>query len=172
MEHDWSGSPLTAPLSWCFARDPKTLWFVASLPGGQCFDAHHAQGEFVEGLWERDVAEFFVKDRSGRYQEFNVSPAGAWWTAVLSSYRTREEITPKLHVSAVEVTIQDGMWTALLGVAHAGLAVALDSDSLVHVSGIVHKPGRQFLSSQPVAAIEPDFHHPDAFQVVGLRDVP
>ncbi len=169
---DWAGCSVQPAFRWCFARDPKTLWFRASLPGGQHFDRQHAPGEFVEGLWEQDVAEFFLKDSSGRYQEFNVSPAGAWWTVALRGYRTREETTPELYVSAIEASVEADGWTAVLGISHAGLSVQLDDSSLLHVSGIVHKPARQFLSSRPVAGIEPDFHHPEAFQRVSFQEFP
>ena len=37
-------------------------------------------GQFVEGLWEQDVAEFFVAAGGTECQEINISPTGAWWS--------------------------------------------------------------------------------------------
>ncbi len=52
---------------------------------------------FVEGLWEHDVAEFFLLDRRrGTYQEYNLSPGGAWWAAAFSAPRVRLDPQPDL----------------------------------------------------------------------------
>lgn len=161
---DWRGGPLASSFDWAFVLDPKTLWFCARVPGRPDFERSHLPGEFVEGLWERDVAEFFIQDSSGRYQEFNVSPSGAWWTVLLMSYRTRAEATLEPRLAAVDTGISDGGWSAVLGVARDDLSVALEEGSRLHVSGIVHKPVKQYLSSKPVPSIDPDFHYPDCFQ--------
>lgn len=172
LAHSWSGELLPCPWQWSIVRDPKTLWFIASLPGGSDFNRQHTIGDFVEGLWEREVAELFIKESSGRYQEFNVSPGGAWWTVVLSSYRTREANLQELHEPTVQTVLGEGSWRAVLGVDQSCLSVALTSTSLIHVSGIVQKPRRHFLSSQPVVALEPDFHHPDTFRPLQFLAMP
>lgn len=163
---DWKGASLSSSFDWTFVLDPRTLWFLANVPGQPDFDRNLQLGEFVEGLWERDVAEFFIRDRGGRYQEFNVSPAGAWWTVLLTSYRTRAEATLEPHVTAIEVSASEHGWSAVLGVARDDLSVALEAGSLIHVSGIAHKPVKQFLSSHPVPSIDPDFHYPSCFQPI------
>jgi len=67
----WGGDALAVPLSWSVAVDPKTLWFVCSLPGGKTRVPNDSPGAFIEGLWEGDVAEFFIKNEDGAYQEIN-----------------------------------------------------------------------------------------------------
>ncbi len=168
----WDGHSLPYPLQWLIVRDPRRLWFVASAPGGADFDRQHAAGDFVEGLWERDVAEVFIKESSGRYQEFNVSPGGAWWSVVLSSYRTREVKQPEMLDPIIRTEVGEGRWRALLGVDLSSLAVDLSESSLLHVSGITQKPQRLFFSSQPVPTVEPDFHHPDAFAPAHFQLLP
>lgn len=162
----WNGQALPQPLQWAIVRDPKWFWFVASLSGGTEYDPQHSSGDFIEGLWERDVAEIFIKESSGRYQEFNVSPGGAWWTVVLSSYRTRETTIPELREPVIRAELGEGQWRVVLGVELSCLAVELSESSTVHVSGISHKPQRVFISSCPVSGVEPDFHHPKAFMPV------
>ena len=168
----WDGECLPYPLQWLIVRDPRKLWFVVSAPGGSAFERHHSAGDFVEGLWERDVAELFIKESSGRYQEFNVSPGGAWWTVVLSSYRTREAKQPEMPDPIIRAQVGEGRWRALLGVDLSSLAVDLSESSSLHVSGITQKPQRLFLSSRPVASVEPDFHHPGAFVPVHFQSLP
>ena len=168
---NWSGQVLSAPLQWAIARDQKRLWFVASLPGGTDYNRQHSSGEFVEGLWEQDVAELFIKESSGRYQEFNVSPGGAWWSVALSSYRTREPALPELREPIIRVELQEGRWRVVFGVDRSCLAVELTDNSRLHVSGISHKPQRAFLSSCPVPGVDPDFHHPDAFMPVRFQAI-
>ncbi len=163
---DWKGGALSSSFEWSFVKDPQTLWFIASVPGQPDFDATPLRGEFVEGLWERDVAEFFIKDESGRYQEFNISPAGAWWTVLLTAYRTRSETTHEPRITAIDVKVEEMGWWALLGVACDDLSVALNERSTIHVSGISHKPTKHFISSHPPAGVDPDFHHPECFQPV------
>jgi len=51
------------------------------------------KGDYVEGLWEADVAEFFLAKAntagSFNYLEINVSPEGAWWSMEHHGIRQR-----------------------------------------------------------------------------------
>ena len=160
---DWVAARLDSPFEWTFVRDPKTFWFSASIPGGSDYDATLEKGEFVEGLWMRDVVEFFIKDSTGQYQEFNVSPAGAWWSVLLTSYRNRSETCIPLHPPYVEVGRSTDHWTVTCGFSLNTIAVVFDREAQIHVSGIAHKPRQRFFSSHAVRDIEPDFHHPSVF---------
>ena len=57
---------------------------------------------FVGGLWERDVGEFFLMAEDGSYQEFNLSPTGAWWSARFRGHRdfTREDQCPSVKTGS------------------------------------------------------------------------
>ena len=164
----WNGIALPQLFKWSLARDPKTLWFVGTLPALPDYDSTLSKGEFVEGLWERDVVELFIKESSGRYQEFNISPAGAWWTVLLNSYRTRAPITKRPQLVALEVVQSKVGWSMVFGVEISSLEVSLEPDSLIHVSGIMHKPRQRFLSSNRIDGIEPDFHAPGCFQPIAF----
>jgi hypothetical protein len=146
------------------ACDETSLWFLSRVPGAPWYNAAHSQGSFVEGLWEDgDVAELFIGDASGRYQEFNVSPAGAWWTCHFNSYRERSSEQAAITPLYVEARRFDSHWEAVIAVKREQLPFAIDATLRAHVSGIVQKPSQSFLSSLPVEGIEPDFHHPSCF---------
>lgn len=165
---DWKQSALSGAFEWVFVQDPKFLWFVCRVPERPDYDGSRKSGDFVEGLWERDVAEFFVREPSGRYQEFNISPAGAWWTTVLTSYRTRSAISPSVSGVVIETRGTERDWVAVLGVPLESLAVGVDCGSSMHVSAIAHRPSARFLSSKPVPTIEPDFHDQRCFSPVSI----
>ena len=168
---DWRGAHLASAFEWCFVKDTERLWFSARLPGGSFYDQTHCVGDFVEGLWQQDVAEFFVKDSSGRYQEFNVSPSGAWWTTLLSSYRRRAAVQPKISNPEIHTQVLQGRWFAVIGVALADVGVQCNTQTLIHVSGIHGSPHQTFMSSKPQPHISPDFHEPNCFEAIEFEQL-
>jgi hypothetical protein len=148
------------------ARDITSLWLVADMPGPVEFDSCHKKGDFLEGLWLRDVAELFLAEPSGHYQEFNVSPGGAWWCCSFSSYRTRASVQRHPETVVVECSVDDAGWQIIFGVRLDELSVDLSGPVSAHVSAIRYKPQPLFLSSSPVAEIKPDFHHMGCFSPV------
>ena len=167
----WVGDVLPSPLWWVVALDPNHLWFAGSLPGGGVCIPHAKHGEFFEGLWEADVLELFIKDPSGRYFEFNVSPQGAWWAMELCAYRERVSYLRLPRVDLMETEVLLDRWTALVCLDRASLPMPISAGSTVHVSGIFHDDKPRYLSSNPVANVAPDFHHLEAFQRVSLSDL-
>lgn len=122
------------------------------------------QGQFVEGLWEHDVAEFFVASSEGTdYQEINISPTGAWWSAYFSDYRQLERevrFEPRLQIVRNETAWQIVFETELDNLvpwenAKCRLfsAASILYDPAPHYFCWNHKPG----------ADEPDFHRRDLF---------
>ena len=94
ISHDLSGAPLTSPLRFGLALSASHLYFGYAQPVNEGSFTPRPVGEFYEGLWEEQVLELFVAADSGeRYQEFNLSPSGAWWTQPFSSYRVRDTAT-------------------------------------------------------------------------------
>ena len=168
----WRGDPLPRNFSWCVALDPTNLWFYGSLPGGEVTLTGSSHGSVVEGLWEADVLELFIKDPSGEYFEFNVSPQGAWWATRLSSYRIRAKDFVLPRVLSVETTKGDGEWSSVVSIDRSSLPWDVGNEASMHVSGISHRGGARYLSSNRVIGVEPDFHHRDAFRPVELRPIP
>jgi len=104
---------------------------------------------FVEGLWNRDVCEFFLVASDGSYQEFNLSPTGAWWSARFRSYRSQESVCPGLSVVTSAARSRSG-WKATLSVPVAEV-IAWERFQVTAILG-----GRYF--STGACTGEPDFH--------------
>lgn len=168
----WKGTPLPHPFSWSVAVDPQTLWFVCSLPGGQLHSRGERQGEYVEGLWNRDVAELFIKSPEGRYQEFNVAPSGAWWAMTLSEYRKRDAGAKRPHLTHISCTLGEGSWEVVAAFERRSLDVDIAPSASIHVSGMWYHPEPTFLSSHPPHGVEPDYHHTGCFQPITMVSTP
>lgn len=131
-------------------------------------------GSFVEGLWNFDVAELFLRgDPAGAYQEFNLSPFGEWWSCGFSSYRCGRTPSPDFVLRA-ESRHTAGGWSGELTIPLAGLrAKGIDSSAMAaHVSAI-SGPGaeRRYISSNPLAGETPDFHRAETFEVLACVEV-
>jgi hypothetical protein len=168
----WMGSRLDAgSFQWAIGVDDSRLIFQTWVGcGAPRYNTAHQRGEFVEGLWNEDVVELFVMNSSGGYQEFNLSPAGAWWTCAFSSYRTRASEQRAFSPLFVEAHVTQTGWGALLGVALADISVVSPiSEARMHVSSIL-TAGEQprYLSSSPLSAKAPDFHDEGCFSRVVL----
>jgi len=166
----WRGKELPHPFSWGLAIDPSTLWFVAQVPAVATSELIGRQGEFVEGLWESDVAELFLRDSQGRYQEFNVSADGAWWSMTFSAYRERHNRPRKPVPSAVSVRCNSISWTAVLGLEIQSLDVSLLDPLQAHISGIVYEAAAPvYLTSGKALHFDPDFHDQRCFTKIVLQ---
>ncbi len=162
----WDGLRLDVPFEWSLLCDDLQLWFVCRIPGRATFDPSHVRGAFVEGLWEYDVAEFFLMDGEGRYQEFNVGPTGAWWRCGFTAYRTRATQSPVPTEVLVETHIDPNAWEVLFSIALRELLIPLERIVGAHVSAIVRHPTLRYISSCPVLGAEPDFHRRECFQKI------
>ncbi len=167
---DWHGKPLPTPLSWSVALDPEALWLVCSLPGGG--RSSSTGGEFVEGLWEEDVAELFIKSPNGVYQELNLAPSGAWWSMTLDEYRVRRGTPRRPEVRFMSTSFADDSWSVIAAFYRSSLEVAVSPEALLHVSAMWYREEPWFLSSCPPAGIAPDYHHPGCFEPVVMTSCP
>lgn len=129
------------------------------------------RGAFVEGLWDGDVAEVFIKSAAGRYQELNLAPSGAWWSMTLSDYRKRAPNARRPELLYVDSTVGDGQWEVVAAFKRRTLDVDITAESSVHVSGMWYRPQATFLSSHPPAGVDPDYHHGECFQSVSFTSV-
>ena len=171
FKKDWYGRPLQNAPSFVLASDPTNLWFYASWAAEPAYDAALECGQFMADLWKRDTAEFFLcEDGSARYQEFNLSPAGAWWTCVLKDYRKPEE--PGKH-SLPRVNclshVKGGKWMSAIAVERETIAVraSLTEVSRANVSFIADSPHYRFITWAGLSAAQPDFHKADQFENLG-----
>jgi hypothetical protein len=167
----WKGTTLPVPFSWSVAIDPRCLWFVCALPGGDVCASKKPQGSFVEGLWNGDVAELFIKGDDGRYQELNVAPSGAWWSMTLSEYRKREPEAKRPELVHTSCALEAGRWEVVAAFERQSLQVDVNPSSSIHVAGMWYRPESTFLSSHPPPGIEPDYHDHGCFQPISLTSI-
>lgn len=161
----WNGSRLSKPFEWSLAVDSQCLWFVSDIPAAPSERQLHRSNEFVEGLWEADVAELFVLTSNGTYQEFNVSVDGAWWAMPFSSYRVRASEAAVPHNVAVTIQRSSQSWTAIMAIPLVSLAVEWNRSVAFHICGIVYRHGvPTYLTSKVNGGFPPDFHDSRCFQ--------
>jgi len=117
-------------------------------------------GDFVEGLWERDVVELFLQtdDADDCYLEVNLAPSGAWWAVQLEGVRQRVHLLPELvRVDAV-VMLEDA-WEIEATISLPSLDSRLVGN-VTAISGVAH---RRYASWADLGGKRPDFHRPEAF---------
>jgi len=149
MERDWFGQPAGFAVEYSLAVVGERLEFnfSSALPP----DCEEKARGFVGGLWERDVGEFFLMAEDGSYQEFNLSPTGAWWSARFRGYRDfiREDQCPSMKTGAA--TTPEGGWKAWLTVELRDL-IEWEKTNVCAILG-----GRYFCTGRNNGG-EPDFH--------------
>jgi hypothetical protein len=123
----------------------------------------------VEGLATRDLVELYIMDEQNCYQEFHVSPAGAWWSGYFVGYRQRSDAMLKGRPSFVSAQQEAVGWSAEMVYPRAAMLVSVGSSSLVHATAISTLDGeRRFVSSAPITGIAPDFHRSECFKPIEL----
>ena len=172
ISRDWFNQPTLYRPAFQLTLTEETLAFRFKVDKPPECDLNHRRGQFVEGLWEREVAELFVMAPSGRYQEFNVSPAGAWWSASFSAYREREKSLDGLSVRTLAKP-EAHSWEVELQVPVRDLVV-LDGFELDqarwNVTAILSPEEPTYLSWGRIEKSQPDFHRADLFsQAVLIR---
>lgn len=163
----WNGDCLARPFQWSLTIDSQRLWFVSEIPAAPSEKKLHGSGEFVEGLWESNVAELFVMASDGKYQEFNVSEDGAWWAMTFLSHRVRSP-SPKVPKGVTITTERSTQsWTAIMAIPLASLEVEWNQNVALHVCGILYRQGvPTYLTSKAQSGFPPDFHDSRCFQSV------
>jgi hypothetical protein len=169
MDSDWYGAALAPPLCFTLASDSSYLWFVATRKAPATCRPGAEPGSFTEGLWEQDVAELFLADpTSGAYLEFNLAPNGAWWAAIFSAPRVRNEQQPdfpSIVTSYWEVGLHDA-WCSAIRVPLAFLEkeIGFSAETTANATAILNSPLRTFHSAHKLPGKEPDFHQPSLFR--------
>ena len=155
-----------AKVAYFAALTGQALYFAGQFQQTPWVYEDSLPGKFREKLWERDVIELFVKeDGKSRYQEFNLSPAGEWWSGVFKSARQPEEfdfsrVSPRIHLAT-----RDDVWQVALEMPFSACAVscAEPRNLKINICACIGRKHRAFFSAAPLAGSTPDFHQPDAW---------
>ncbi len=163
FESDWFGKPLDFVAEFCLAVSPRGLFFLISANNSPKF-SNHPLGQFTKGLWEEDVGELFIShSESSVYQEWNLSPSGAWWSQRFTEARKPDsQFAPDSAPSIKNHVHDDGWWSWIELPYNARLLEA----SRVDITMILTDPrgDRRFLSCCPEPGIAPNFHRPESYQ--------
>jgi hypothetical protein len=182
ISHEWHGSLVSPPLLFSLGLDPEALWFTASRAAAPQCNLSLTCGSFVEGLWEKELAEVFICSAGGtRYLEINLSPTGAWWSCSFHSYRARDSSAALGGVTALAETLtaQAKGWEATLRIPTPSIASAVPftpkgAEVRANVSGVVlTETSPLYLSYSNLEATQPDFHLTDKFSallILGIAD--
>lgn len=154
--------------------DPDNLFFSVKIPETRNFDKSLNTGQFKPDLWKHDVVEiFFASDKNcatqsstvGQdcpYQEFNVSPAGAYWTVKFSAYRSRipgtEEPVTGLQVES-RSTITGKILSIMIPKNNIINQCSLGNNSRINCCAILGNEPRTYFSTAALDNVKPDFHH-------------
>lgn len=132
----------------------------------------YPRGQFVEGLWNDDVAELFVAGPGCDYQEFNFSPTGAWWSTYFSNYRQRDRLCPD-PVPQLECRSGPDFWQIRCTLTLSSLLPwqGCSSDRRrLQVASILFPADPEYLSSGHCSGGTPDFHRLANFHPPGQGD--
>ncbi len=162
---DWYGRPPHHSARFSVSLDGDRLLYRFEADKAAECDTSLQTRQFVEGLWEQDVAELFIMAPSGRYQEFNLSPTGAWWCATFSDYREREAVLSNLRVET-SARRDETRWSVQLSLRLRDLVVLEGLDvrhALWNVTAILSPRDPEYLSWGRKNEYPPDFHRTDIF---------
>ena len=165
---DWHANNAPYPIQFSLALDPHSLFFVTDVHAEPMCDNTLSVGKFVEGLWTKDVAEFFIKEEgSSAYQEFNLSPKGAWWSQSFTSHRVRD--IPAVHTPSVKIfsdLTETRKWSTGIAVPRSYFSIPLSftEKTKINVNFILtHSSQEHFYTYAPPPPVNPDFHNSSNF---------
>lgn len=143
------------------ATDNTFLFFGARFFPPYFYSPEHTPKTFCPGLWECDVAELFIKEPgSERYQEFNLSPTGAWWTQAFEKYRTPLPHRPPTEVAiSTRVTESFREVSLKLPLSELRINATVDSTSQLNLTAILGEHSREYFTFTKPCTDTPDFHH-------------
>lgn len=162
---DWFGDVSPYAPEAAITVEGEMLHFAFRCGKAPLCDERMAPGEFVEGLWEQDVAEFFVAGPGPGYQEINIAPTGAWWCCLFSGYRERQEVvvfTPEINTHRTA-----NSWSVNFRVPLQHLRPwrgIKSEERLFSACSILHDPEPHYFAWNHETGGEPDFHRRDLFR--------
>lgn len=169
-EADWTGAELRFRAEFVLGLDPEALHLKAWCGLEPDCDFEREPGEFVPGLWRRDVAELFILDpESGVYREWNLSPVGAWWTDRYVAERERDPAythDPAAVQTLGEANAGKPGWSAQISIERADIGDLTGKRMNVPMIARQH-----FLSCCPEPKPEPDFHNISHYPLPEIRPI-
>lgn len=160
IDRDWYGQVCPA-VTFEFVKD-KGLWvFSTEIPVPPQNPLLAEPGQYFEGLWEQDVAEWFiVNPQTGMYVEINLASNGAWWLMPFSGPRQRNEsLLPDLGRISTRTHQEQEAWAAEISIPEYTLRHSLGAGEWTHnACFILGSEPRQYLSWASLNAEHPDFH--------------
>jgi alpha-galactosidase len=165
---DWRGEhadpqrETQARLLW--SHEYLFIRFVCRYRGIYVFEDSNSRRD---GLWERDVAEIFVRppqDALRHYREFEISPNGDWLDLDIDHGQKR--ILFCSMKSRVAIDPDACVWSADLALPINCLSTKFDPGdvwklNLFRIEG--REPTRFYSAWQPTHTPQPNFHIPEAF---------
>jgi hypothetical protein len=173
IQKDWFGGKADVPRTFVLACDPQSIWFYAYCKEAANYDAKFKLGHFAEGLWNFDVAEIFICDDTTKaYQEFNLSPNGAWWTSAFSDYRARTEtLLYQTEGPSCFSTIEPDFWKACIRVPRSFLSLkaSFTEKTRANISFVQSKPEIRYFSWAKIPSEKPDFHKSQGYEHLEMK---
>lgn len=165
ISSDWFGEALPVAVSYSVGITSGLLRFGINTRYEGRGDHLGAQGEFYEGLWERDVAELFIAARgSSEYIELNFNPVGAWWFQRFSGPRVRRESDYR-PTPVVESIISGGQWDGSISLKLGEIGFDTPDSLMFNVCLILGDNPRRYISaSGGLENTAPDFHRRELFR--------
>lgn len=174
LEKDWYGQTTGEKIEFAVAIDPLSLHFLFKTTARSNCSASNKMGDFVEGLWKEDVAELFISSKNEeRYLELNLSPSGAWWAALFTEYRKRDESYTGRKAKTFARSGMDG-WRACLSIKLSELPFDFSQANLlrVNMACVLGKTTRRYYTWSSINVTAPDFHKIRDFSPVKIIKLP
>jgi len=169
IEIDLSGASANKGARFVVGVDFESLFFLASAKLPTNCDNSLSAGRFKVELWKLDVAELFIaEDKTDRYQEFNLSPTGAWWSMGFDHYRSEAaNFRPPTNVVCTSWGDNE-RWYSSIVVPRQELWIdcSWTDRSRANVCFILGEGKRSFLSWEKLESESPDFHLTEQFEAI------
>lgn len=165
LEKDWFGEPAAARPRFKLTLGSGELVLRAHV-GKVPLTVAADTGRYAEGLWNGDCAELFlVNPETGYYIEFNLSPAGGWWSCEFTSPRVRAPGAPRELVGVTTKSSPGpGDWAATLRIPVASLPAQLSFDPAKTTGNVTFCLGdspQLYLTHADLGGGTPNFHLPE-----------
>lgn len=173
LSRNWDGSQAQKRLLCVLAFDTKSFYFSACGFEAPREIAKTESAEFKQGLWEADVAELFISDAEDRYQEINLSPSAAWWSATFNA--PRKQNTESFNAFKVEASSRKNNehWYSAVKIPLAAIKINLESAHTLRANfcACLGDNPRNFLSYAALPGKQADFHQPKHFSSVTVFSI-
>ena len=116
----------------------------------------------------------FTNSGSPEYQEFNLSPSGAWWSCFFAKHRKREPSKFKMPTNVeTYCEVANSSWKVAMSIpiSELSLPISLEDSTRINVTFALGKTKRQYLTWANIDSPEPDFHRADQFEDADLVEL-